>query len=77
MEWLRNYHHTFKSVDYPDVNVPYLKVDDYRAIDDETIMKMAFECRKLWGLCIAPVDDLLLVMKMQELSVHALNKVVQ
>ncbi|AUT92108.1 TPA: helix-turn-helix domain-containing protein [Proteus mirabilis] len=64
MEWLQELSSHFQEyVDYPDVNVPYLKVDDYRAIDDETIMKMAFECRKLWGLGIAPVDDLLLVME--------------
>ncbi|HHR5847862.1 TPA: ImmA/IrrE family metallo-endopeptidase [Providencia alcalifaciens] len=64
MGWLQELSSHFQEyVDYPDVNVPHLKIADYRAIDDETIMKMAFECRKSWGLGIAPIDDLLLVME--------------
>lgn len=64
MEWFQELSSHFQEyVDYPDVNVPHLYVDDYRAIDNEIIIKMAYECRKLWGLGIAPIDDILLVME--------------
>ena len=50
-------------LDLPSVNIPHLEVDDYRAIDDELIEIMAAKCRKLWGLDIAPVSDLLLIIE--------------
>lgn len=50
-------------LDYPSVNIPHLKVNDYRAIDDEMIEKMATKCRSIWGLGIAPISDLLLLIE--------------
>ncbi|WP_291970024.1 XRE family transcriptional regulator [Candidatus Symbiopectobacterium sp.] len=50
-------------LDFPSVNLPHLDVTDYRAIDDSVIEIMASKCRKAWGLGIAPVSDLLLVIE--------------
>lgn len=64
MEWLQEATGFLQEyLDFPNVNIPYLDVDDYRAIDDELIEVMASKCRKLWGLGIAPVKDLLLTIE--------------
>ncbi|EKM5742830.1 XRE family transcriptional regulator [Enterobacter kobei] len=52
-----------ESLDLPTVNIPYLEVDDYRAIDDELIEVMATKCREQWGLGISPIKDLLLAIE--------------
>lgn len=52
-----------ESLDLPAVNIPFLEIDDYRAIDDEPIEVMAAKCRELWGLGISPVKDLLLTIE--------------
>lgn len=64
MEWLQEASIFLQeSLDLPSVNIPHLEVDDYRAIDDELIEIMAAKCRKLWGLDLAPVSDLLLIIE--------------
>lgn len=64
MEWLQEASIFLQeSLDLPSVNIPHLEVDDYRAIDDELIEVMAAKCRKLWGLDLAPVSDLLLIIE--------------
>lgn len=64
MEWLQEGSLFLQeSLDLPAVNIPYLEIDDYRAIDDELIEVMAAKCRKLWGLGISPVTDLLLTIE--------------
>lgn len=64
MEWLQEAANFLQEyLDLPAVNVPSIQVDDYRAIDDETIEVMATKCRETWGLGIAPVSDLTLVLE--------------
>ncbi|EJE5203224.1 XRE family transcriptional regulator [Salmonella enterica] len=64
MEWLQEgCAFLQESLDLPAVNIPYLEIDDYRAIDDELIEVMAAKCRDLWGLGISPVKDLLLTIE--------------
>ncbi|MRT43483.1 ImmA/IrrE family metallo-endopeptidase [Enterobacteriaceae bacterium RIT702] len=64
MEWLQEISaHLQEELDFPEVNIPYLDVSDYRQIDDEMIEIMASKCRKLWGLGLAPLADLLLVIE--------------
>lgn len=64
MGWLQEISASLQEyLDYPNVNIPYLDVDDYRSIDDEAIERVASDCRKRWGLGIAPIQDLLLVME--------------
>ncbi len=64
MEWLQEVSGFLQEFLYlPDVNIPYLEVDDYRAIDDELIEVMASKCRQEWGLGIAPIKDLLLAIE--------------
>lgn len=64
MGWLQEIsNHLQEYLDYPPVSIPHLDVSDYRNIDDETIERMAAKCRKQWGLGIAPVSDLLLVIE--------------
>ncbi|MDC9616310.1 XRE family transcriptional regulator [Xenorhabdus khoisanae] len=64
MEWFQELSCKMQEyLDYPEINIPHLDVRDYRSIDDQLIEKMAFECRKAWGLGIAPIDDLLLIME--------------
>ncbi len=48
--WFRRARFLQESLDFfPAVNIPYLEIDDYRAIDDELIEVMAAKCRDLWG----------------------------
>lgn len=64
MGWLQEISASLQTyLDYPAVDVPFLDVTDYRAIDDETIEIMAAKCRQQWGLGIAPIADLLLVIE--------------
>ncbi|AIE68904.1 helix-turn-helix domain-containing protein [Klebsiella michiganensis] len=64
MEWLQEgCSFLQESLDLPAVNIPFLEIDDYRAIDDELIEVMAAKCRELWGLGISPVKDLLLTIE--------------
>lgn len=47
MDWLQEISwHLQEYLNYHEVDFPHLDVKDYRAIDDETIEKMASECRK-------------------------------
>lgn len=50
-------------LDFPSVTIPSIEISDYRNIDDELIERMASECRKYWGLGIAPISDLLLLIE--------------
>lgn len=64
MEWLQEASGFLQEyLDYPEVNIPHLKVDDYRAIDDGMIEVMASKCRDTWGLGIGPISDLLLLVE--------------
>lgn len=64
MGWLQEVSTTLQDyLDYPEVDVPHLEVTDYRAIDDEMIEVMAAKCRQQWGLGIAPITDLLLIIE--------------
>ncbi|HDL6963793.1 TPA: XRE family transcriptional regulator [Yersinia enterocolitica] len=64
MGWLQEISASLQRyLDYPNVNIPHLEITDYRSIDDEAIERMASDCRKIWGLGIAPIQDLLLVME--------------
>ncbi|WP_419963956.1 XRE family transcriptional regulator [Pantoea vagans] len=64
MEWLQeSTGYLQEYLDLPAVNIPHLKFDDYRSIDDELIEIMAAKCRQEWGLGIAPIKDLLLVIE--------------
>ncbi len=64
MEWLQEGTEFLQEyLDLPEVNIPHIEVDDYRAIDDQLIEKMAARCRDAWGLGIAPIKDLLLTVE--------------
>ncbi|KGT87539.1 helix-turn-helix domain-containing protein [Enterobacter cancerogenus] len=64
MEWLQEITlHLQHDLDFPSVNIPFLEVTDHRQIDDQMIEIMASRCRKLWGLGLAPLSDLLLVIE--------------
>ncbi len=52
-----------ESVDLPDVKVPKLPADSHLKISNEDIEAMANECRKIWGLGVGPISDVLLVLE--------------
>lgn len=64
MEWLQEASaHLQQDLDFPAVNIPWLDVTDHHQIDDQMIEVMAGQCRKRWGLGLAPLNDLLLVIE--------------
>jgi Zn-dependent peptidase ImmA (M78 family) len=50
-------------LDLPVVDVPQLKITDYREIRDGDIEGVANECRLRWGLGSGPISDVLLVLE--------------
>lgn len=50
-------------LDWPEVTVPCLGNSDYRSISDADIEAAAAECRRVWGLGLGPISDMLLVLE--------------
>jgi len=52
-----------EDIDLPEVNLLSPDLGDYKEITNSQIEKIASECRKMWGLGIAPISDMLLVLE--------------
>ncbi|MBT0725131.1 ImmA/IrrE family metallo-endopeptidase [Rosenbergiella sp. S61] len=50
-------------LEFPELNIPSIDVDDHRAIDDQLIEKVAQKCREKWDLGIGPIKNLLLTIE--------------
>lgn len=61
MDWLQELVAYLSSwLEWPDVNVPTLDVEDHRELDLVDIARAALKCREIWGLGVGPIDDLVL-----------------
>lgn len=50
-------------IDWPKVDLPCLENTDHRTISDAEIEEAAISCRKIWGLGLGPISDMLLVLE--------------
>lgn len=64
MQWLQDVSIKLQEViDWPAVNVPHLRAEDFNVIDDATIEEFALQCRQAWGLGLGPVSDMMLALE--------------
>lgn len=64
MQWLQDASLRLQEyIDWPQVNVPTIRAEDFKTIDDVTIEEMAIKCRQEWGLGLGPISDILLALE--------------
>jgi Zn-dependent peptidase ImmA (M78 family)/transcriptional regulator with XRE-family HTH domain len=64
MQWLQEMTQVLESrLDFPEVDVPHVKVNTHHELSDQRIEEMASECRAHWGLGDGPIGDMLLVLE--------------
>ncbi|WP_199825215.1 helix-turn-helix domain-containing protein [Halomonas sp. G11] len=64
LNWLQEISDFFQdAMEWPEVNVPMLDVDDCQLISDEEIEEIARECRENWKLGTAPIPNVIQVME--------------
>ncbi len=64
LEWLQDISYKLQeSLEFVTVNVPHLEESNCLLISVEEIERMATECRKAWGLGIAPIPNVVQVLE--------------
>lgn len=64
MQWLQDVSTRLQEfIDWPEVNVPHLRAEDFNTITDATIEQLALQCRQVWGLGLGPISDMLLALE--------------
>lgn len=64
MEWLEEIAMQLESyVDFPEINLPFLKIDDPKKITDSDIEDMATKCREMWGVKKNPIKNLMSIVE--------------
>jgi Zn-dependent peptidase ImmA (M78 family)/DNA-binding XRE family transcriptional regulator len=64
LTWTREISFELQSwIDFPKINIPKLDTSKYDEIINKDIEQIANECRRVWGLGLAPVKDVLLVLE--------------
>ncbi|MDC7252382.1 XRE family transcriptional regulator [Wohlfahrtiimonas chitiniclastica] len=64
MQWLEEMAMQLESyVDFPEINLPFLKIDNPKKITDRDIEDMAIKCREMWGVKTNPIKNLMSVVE--------------